>query len=465
MYILSHAIIVGNNFYLVTQKLKLDTNDDASTAVENVSSPSSAVELSAGEEATEEAMEEGEAPSKDEEEEEGEEGEILSDSDEDEQAVAATEATTNNSSKLADSSSNRRGASQEHSSRDGRRSPSPRDGYQHRRRYRYSGHSQSPSSSSRSTTSGNSSGSNHTRKMVKRPTSNDRRTGSSDTRNRKEGSPFTKKKPKMKAPPPSNSPFWGERKHLLPTPSVSPRTGYNLDSDYPQLPRRLVKEYFPDPPIRFVRDSHNFPPPDHSKSDNSQSSTNKKDNDVASQSPTAGMNNEEEFDDSDVQETEGTMPSLPSMQDLVKNQILADSSGEMETLPPPLLEEKSLESANTLADVFSEDFPLLDGETLEQEEATSLKKLVAGESGGIDITIAAGEQKVGLCLFFCSEILACTNSIRHYMRSKQLHLCIQLPRLSLVAGIHMFAVSLSYPYKHHTQSTEQKVFPYFIKVL
>lgn len=375
--------------------------------MENISSPSSAADLSAGEEATVKAMEEGEELSKDDgeedepsknndEEEEGEEGEILSDSDEDEQTATATEAaseTTGNNK----STEVRKGSSQDHGGRDGRRSPSPRDRYQDRRHYRYSGHGQSPSSSSRNTTSSiGGSNSNHiARKGVKRPASNDRRTGT-DMRNRKEGSPFTKRKPKMKAPPPPNSPFWGERKHLLPTPSTSPRTGYNLDSDYPQLPRRLVKEYFPDPPIRFVRDSHNFPIVDHNKSDSLQSSNNRtaerdKDNEGASQSPSTA---EEDVEEMVTQECEGTMPSLPSMQDLVKHQMYADSSSEMEGLPPPLIEGKSLETTDTLADVFSEDFPLLDGETPEQEEATSLKKLVAGGSGVIDITIAAGEQKV-----------------------------------------------------------------------
>ena len=394
----------------------MDIGDDAHAAVENISSPSSVAELSASEEATMETMEEGEKltkpdeegeasnnddeeegeiPSKDgekgeqpskEEEEEGEEGEILSDSDEDDQAAAAIEATneTTSNSKSSEGSSSKKGSSQDHSNRDGRRSPSPRDRYQDRRRYRYSGHSQSPSSSSRSPIS---SSSNHlARKGVKRPASNDRRTGT-DIRNRKEGSPFTKRKPKMKAPPPSNSPFWGERKHLLPTPSTSPRTGYNLDSDYPQLPRRLVKEYFPDPPIRFVRDSHNFLS-DHSKSDYSQSSANyrqtEKDNDVSSQS---------DVEDMATQECEDAVPSLPSMQDLVKSQLYNDNNNETEALPPPLIEDKSMETAETLADVFSEDFPLLDGETPEQE-ATSLKRLVAGGSGAIDITIAAGEQKV-----------------------------------------------------------------------
>ena len=312
-------------------------NDDANAAVECVSSPSSAAELSAGEEeTTEEVIEEREEPAKD-------------DGDQD----AVTTKTTNETaskSKSDDNSHSKKGSSQDYGNRDGRRSPSPRDGYQYRRRYRYSDHSQSPSSRNTSS-SGNTSNSNHTaRRGVKRPASNDRRAGM-DVRNRKEGSPFTKRKPKMKAPPPSNSPFWGERKHLLPTPSVSPRTGYNLDSDYPQLPRRLVKEYFPDPP-----------------------------------------SNEEEVEDMASQECEVTVPSLPSMQDLVKNQMFADSSSEMEVLPP-LIEDKSLETSNTLADVFSEDFPLLDGEMPEQE-ATSLKKLVAGGSGSVDITIAVGEHKV-----------------------------------------------------------------------
>lgn len=380
--------------------------------MENISSPSSAGEVSAGEDATAEAMEEGETPGKDDgetekpgqdhDEEEGEEGEILSDSDEDEQPAAATEATSENTSnsKSSEGSSNKKGSSQDYSSRDGRRSPSPRDRYQDRRRHRYSGHSQSPSSSSRNTNSSSGSSSNHlARKGIKRPASNDRRIGG-DTRNRKEGSPFTKRKPKMKAPPPSNSPFWGERKHLLPTPTVSPRTGYNLDSDYPQLPRRLVKEYFPDPPIRFVRDSHNFPAADHSKSDSTLSYANKsnKDNDAIPQLSPATLSNDEEAEDMATQECEATMPNLPSMQDLVKNQIYADNNSEMEALPPPLIEDKSLETADTLADVFSEDFPLLDGETPEQEEAISLKKLVAGGSGAIDITIAAGEQKVLLIL-------------------------------------------------------------------
>ena len=399
------------------------SDDNADAAVENISSPSSVAELSAGEEATVENMEEGEElskhdeegevssndddgeipakvegeqPSKDEEEEgeEGEEGEILSDSDEDDQAAAATEATneTTSNNKSSEGSSNKKGSSQDHGSRDGRRSPSPRDRYQDRRRYRYSGHSQSPSSSSRNAIS---SGTNHlARKGIKRPASNDRRTGT-EFRNRKEGSPFTKRKPKMKAPPPSNSPFWGERKHLLPTPSVSPRTGYNLDSDYPQLPRRLVKEYFPEPPIRFVRDAHNFSSTDHSKSQSSANRQSERDNDVSSQSPPSVVSNEEDAEDTATQECEGAVPSLPSMQDLVKSQLYNNSSNETEALPPPLVEDKSMDTAETLADVFSEDFPLMDGETPNQEEATSLKKLVAGESGAIDITIAAGEQKVG----------------------------------------------------------------------
>lgn len=380
----------------------MDMNDDVNAAMESISSPSSAAELSAGEEEnTEEAMEEGEVPSKDnEEEEEGEEGEILSDSDE-EGEQGATEATNETTSKNKSDDGLNKGSSQDHSSRDGRRSPLLRDGYQYRRHYRYSGHSQSSSSSSHNTTSssGNTSSNNHTaRRGVKRPASNDRRAGT-DVRNRKEGSPFMKRKPKMKAPPPSNSPFWGERKHLLPTPSVSPRTGYNLDSDYPQLPRRLVKEYFPDPPIRFVRDSHNFPPIDHNKSDNLQSSNKPagKDKDSVVTSPPA-TSNEEEVEDIASQECEVTVPSLPSMQDLVKNQMFADGNSEMETLPPPLIEGKSLETSNTLADVFSEDFPLLDGETPEQEETISLKRLVAGRSGNIDITIVVGEQKVLLLL-------------------------------------------------------------------
>ena len=407
------------------------SDDNVDAEVENISSPSSVTELSAGEEATMETIEEGEElskhdeegevsnndddpgempskaegeqPSKDEEEgEEGEEGEILSDSDEDDQAAAATEATNEATSnnKSSEESSSKKGSSQDRGSRDGRRSPSPRDRYQDRRRYRYSGHSQSPSSSSRNAISG----SNHlARKGVKRPASNDRRTGT-DIRNRKEGSPFTKRKPKMKAPPPSNSPFWGERKHLLPTPSVSPRTGYNLDSDYPQLPRRLVKEYFPEPPIRFVRDSHNFSSTDHSKSDYSQSTANRhteRDNDASSQSPPSVVSNEEDTEDMAAQECEGAVPSLPSMQDLVKSQLYNNSNNESEALPPPLIEDKSMDTAETLADVFSEDFPLLDGETPDQEEATSLKKLVAGGSGVIDITIAAGEQKVALTLSTC----------------------------------------------------------------
>ena len=391
--------------------------------MENISSPSSVTELSAGEEATMETMEEGEElskhdeeeasnnddedgeipskevgkqPGKDEEDEEGEEGEILSDSDEDDQSAAATETTneTISSSKSSEGSNSKKGSSQDRSSRDGHRSPSPRDRYQDRRRYRYSGHSQSPSSSSRNAIG---SSSNHlARKGVKRPMSNDRRTGS-DIRNRKEGSPFTKRKPKMKAPPPSNSPFWGERKHLLPTPSVSPRTGYNLDSDYPQLLRRLVKEYFPDPPIRFVRDSHNYSSADHSRSDYSHSFVNRqteKDNDVSSQSPPSVVSNEEDVEDI---ECEGVVPSLPSMQDLVKSQLYTDNNNETEA---PLMEGKLIETAETLADVFSEDFPLLDGKTPEQE-ATSLKKLVGGGSGVIDITIAAGEQKVILTPTLC----------------------------------------------------------------
>lgn len=376
--------------------------------MENISSPSSVAELSAGEDAIVESMEEGEQPSKedeeekepnkDNEEEEGEEGEILSDSDDD--GTAAEEATndatsSSGSNKATEGSSSKKGTSQDHSGRDGRRSPSPRDRYQDRRRHRYSGHSQSPSSSSRNTTS--SSSSHSMRKGIKRLAPSDRRAGV-DIRNRKEGSPFTKRKPKMKAPPPSNSPFWGERKHLLPTPSVSPRTGYNLDSDYPQLPRRLVKEYFPEPPIRFVRDSHNFSAADHNRSDKLQSSAYKptdRDNDTSSQSPPSAMSNEEEVEEMTIQETEGAMPSLPSMQDLVKNQMYMDNSSEIETLPPPLMEGKTLETGDTLADVFSEDFPLLDGETPEQEEATSLKKLVTGGSEVVDITIAAGEQKVG----------------------------------------------------------------------
>jgi len=387
-------------------------NDDANAAVECVSSPSSAAELSAGEEeTTEEVIEEREEPAKDDgEEEEGEEGEILSDSDEEGDQDAVTTKTTNETaskSKSDDNSHSKKGSSQDYGNRDGRRSPSPRDGYQYRRRYRYSDHSQSPSSRNTSS-SGNTSNSNHTaRRGVKRPASNDRRAGM-DVRNRKEGSPFTKRKPKMKAPPPSNSPFWGERKHLLPTPSVSPRTGYNLDSDYPQLPRRLVKEYFPDPPIRFVRDSHNFPAADHNKSDNSKSSTNRstdKNKDNASLSPPATTSNEEEVEDMASQECEVTVPSLPSMQDLVKNQMFADSSSEMEVLPP-LIEDKSLETSNTLADVFSEDFPLLDGEMPEQE-ATSLKKLVAGGSGSVDITIAVGEHKVLLLSCVKSEVSLC----------------------------------------------------------
>ena len=396
--------------------------------MEDISSPSSVAELSAGEDATVDAMEEGEEPSKGEEgeepskaeeegedpskakeegeepskedEEEGEEGEILSDSDEDEQAATVAEATSDTTSKDKSSevsSHKKGGSSQDRSSRDGRRSPSPRDRYQDRRRYRHSDRNQSPSSSSRST----GSNSNHlARKGVKRPASNDRRIGS-DTRNRKEGSPFTKRKPKMKAPPPSTSPFWGERRHLLPTPSVSPRTGYNLDSDYPQLPRRLVKEYFPEPPIRFVRDSHNFSSTaDYNKFDGSQLSANRptdrnRDNGTVSQLSPTNLSNEEEAEDMTIQECEGTMPSLPSMQDLVKNQMYADSNSDMEPFPPPLVEDKSLETADSLADVFSEDFPLMDGgETPEQEEATSLRKLVAGGIGGIDITIAAGEQKV-----------------------------------------------------------------------
>ena len=412
-------------------------DDSADAAMENISSPSSAAELSVDEETTaaelsettmetaeeednkdneegedeegEVSDEEGEVPSKDKKgeekpskgddndlDDEGEEGEILSDSDEDENAVEATNTEPTNeinaaSSKSSERSDNKKNLSRDRGSRDGRRSPSPRDRYQDRRRYRHSGHSQSPSSSSRNATS-----SNHlARKGVKRSASGDRRSGM-DIRNRKEGSPFTKKKPKMKAPPPSNSPFWGERKHLLPTPSVSPRTGYNLDSDYPQLPRRLVKEYFPDPPIRFVRDSHNYPS-DHSKYANSQSFANKqteRDNDVSSQSPVSVVSNEDDVEDMATQECEGAVPSLPSMQDLVKNQLYNDSSSEMDALPPPLMENKSMDTAETLADVFSEDFPLLDGETPDQEEATSLKKLVAGGSGVIDITIAAGEQKV-----------------------------------------------------------------------
>lgn len=390
------------------KKLKLDVIDDAVATMENISSPSSVTELSAGEDAMVEAMEEGEGPSKDEgeepskedAEEEGEEGEILSDSDEDEQTAVANEATTETTSnKSPETANSKKGSSQDYSSRDGRRSPSPRDRYQDRRRYRYSGHSQSPSSSSRNNTSNGGSSSNHlARKGVKRPSSIDRRTGA-DIRNRKEGSPFTKRKPKMKAPPPSNSPFWGERKHLLPTPSASPRTGYNLDSDYPQLPRRLVKEYFPDPPVRFVRDSHNFPPGDHNRSDSSavnKATEKNKDNDTVSQPSPAALSNEEEAEDMATQEYEGAIPSLPSMQELVKNQMYADSNSEMEALPPPLIEDKSLEAADTLADVFSEDFPLMDGETPKQEEATSLKKLVAGGSGSIDITIAAGEQKGNL---------------------------------------------------------------------
>ena len=383
----------------------MDVIDDAIATMENISSPSSVTELSAGEDVMVEAMEEGEGPSKDEgeepskedAEEEGEEGEILSDSDEDEQAAVANEATTEaTSNKSPETANSKKGSSQDHSSRDGRRSPSPRDRYQDRRRYRYSGHSQSPSSSSRNTSNGGSSSNHLARKGVKRPSSIDRRTGA-DIRNRKEGSPFTKRKPKMKAPPPSNSPFWGERKHLLPTPSASPRTGYNLDSDYPQLPRRLVKEYFPDPPIRFVRDSHNFPPGDHNRSDSSavnKATEKSKDNDTVSQPSPAALSNEEEAEDMATQEYEGAIPSLPSMQELVKNQMYANSNSEMEALPPPLIEDKSLEAADTLADVFSEDFPLMDGETPKQEEATSLKKLVAGGSGSIDITIAAGEQKV-----------------------------------------------------------------------
>ena len=385
--------------------------------MEDISSPSTVAELSGGEDAAVDTMEEGEEPSQGEEEEEpskedeekpskedeeeGEEGEILSDSDEDEQAATVTEATSDTTSKdkISEVSSHKKGSLQDRSSRDGRRSPSPRDRYQDRRRYRHSDHSQSPSSSLRST--GSSGNSNHlARKGVKRPASNDRRIGA-DTRNRKEGSPFTKRKPKMKAPPPSTSPFWGERRHLLPTPSVSPRTGYNLDSDYPQLPRRLVKEYFPEPPIRFIRDSHNFSSAaEYNKFDNSQFSANRpadksRNNGTVSQLSPANLSNEEEAEDLAIQESEGTMPSLPSMQDLVKNQIYADSNSDMEPFPPPLVEDKSLETADSLADVFSEDFPLIDGgETPEQEEATSLRKLVAGGSGGIDITIAAGEHKV-----------------------------------------------------------------------
>ena len=440
----AHIYFKCNLTWFLFQKLKLDVGDDgADAAMENISSPSSAAELSADEETTaaelseatmetaeedskdneegevskdeegEVSDEEGEIPSKDEKggekptkgdeddlDDEGEEGEILSDSDEDEQAASTAEATnetTTASSKLSEGSDNKKGSSHDRGSRDGRRSLSPRDRYQDRRRYRHSGHSQSPSSSSRSTTS-----SNHlARKGVKRPASSDRRSGM-DIRNRKEGSPFTKKKPKMKAPPPSNSPFWGERKHLLPTPSISPRTGYNLDSDYPQLPRRLVKEYFLDPPIRFVRDSHNFPS-DYNKYANSQSFANKqteRDNDVSSQSPVSVISNEDDVEDMAAQECEGAVPSLPSMQDLVKNQLYKDSSSEMDALPPPLIENKSMDTAESLADVFSEDFPLLDGETPDQEEATSLKKLVAGGSGAIDITIAAGEQKVVPLIYF-----------------------------------------------------------------
>ena len=387
--------------------MKLDT-DDANITMEDISSPSSVAELSASEDATVDAMEEGEEPSKDAEdgevpsreddEEEGEEGEILSDSDEDEQAATVVETTSDTTSKDKSSeslSSSKKSSSQDRSSRNGRRSLSPRDRYQDRRRYHHSDHIQSPSSSSRS-----SSGmSNHlARKGVKRPTSNDRRIGG-DSRNRKEGSPFTKRKPKMKAPPPSTSPFWGERRHLLPTPSVSPRTGYNLDSDYPQLPRRLVKEYFPEPPIRFVRDLHNFS--DYNRTDNSQSSANNRpvdkdrDNGAVSQLSPANMSNEEETEEMAAQECEGAMPSLPSMQDLVKNQMYADNNSEVEAFPTPLIEDKSLETADSLADVFSEDFPLMDGgATPEQEEAISLKNLVGGGVGGIDITIAAGEQKV-----------------------------------------------------------------------
>jgi len=358
---------------LYFQKFKLD-NANEDIAVESISSPSSA----GGEqplEDGEEPLEEGEEPdnSKEEDEEEGEEGEILSDSDEDDDQ-AATEAAKTADCKSDDSPNKRSSSPRLRSMRDDR-DGSP-VGYQRHNKHRYPGHSQS--SSSRSGSSNNTS--HMARKTVRRstPSDRDRRVGT-EIRSRKEGSPFTKKKPKMKAPPPPNSPFWGERKHLLATPDLSPRTGYNLDTDYPQLPRRLLKEYFPDPPTRFVRDSHSR----IAEAFQSRPKPADKDGPVS-----VAAFSKEEPEEPDQQEGEATtIASLPSMQELVKGQIFSDAGSELET---PLMEERS---KTDLADVFSEDFPLLDGEaTPNQAEPSSLKNLIAGS--GVDITIAAVEHKV-----------------------------------------------------------------------
>ena len=99
----------------------------------------------------------------------------------------------------------------------------------------------------------------------------------------------------------------------------------------------------------------------------------------------------EETEEAVEQEGEATtIASLPSMQELVKGQIFSDTGSELET---PLMAERPLIKSDSLADVFSEDFPLLDGETTpNQTEPSSLKNLIAGS--GVDITIAAGEHKV-----------------------------------------------------------------------
>jgi len=261
-------------------------------------------------------------------------------------------------------------------------------GYQRHNKHRFSGHSQSSSSRS------SNSISHMARKPVRRstPGDRDRRVGM-EIRSRKEGSPFTKKKPKMKAPPPPDSPFWGERKHLLPTPDLTPRTGYNLDTDYPQLHRRLLKEYFPDPPIRFVRDSHSRM---DARAESFQTRLRPTDKDVP---VTVTIPSKEETEEVVEQEGEATtIASLPSMQELVKGQIFSDTGNGLET-------ERSLVKSDSLADVFSEDFPLLDGEAMpDQTEPSSLKNLIVG-SGGVDITIAAGEHKVNVIVYHWHDMM------------------------------------------------------------
>jgi len=324
-------------------------------------------------------LEEGEEPDSHKEEDEGEEGEILSDSDEDD-VQAATEETKTAETKSDDSPNKQSSSPRMRSMRDDRDGSPVGHGYQRHNKHRYSGHSQSSSSRSSNNIS------HMARKPVRRSTLSDRdRRVGTEIRTRKEGSPFTKKKPKMKAPPPPNSPFWGERKHLLPTPDLTPRSGYNLDTDYPQLHRRLLKEYFPDPPTRFVRDSH-------SRIDARTEALQARPRPTDKDAPVSVANPcKEETEEAIEQEGEATtIASLPSMQELVKGQIFSDTGSELET---PLMAERPLVKSDSLADVFSEDFPLLDGETTPiQTEPSSLKNLIAGS--GVDITIAAGEHKV-----------------------------------------------------------------------